>query len=73
MRRGKCGMQGDRCRAKREQPETFEGLLPENRGQNLALTVLHVPYSRDSDSEDASSVLRPFGTPRASSDRGKGS
>ena len=26
----------------------FGGLLPESHGQNLALTVLHVPYSLDS-------------------------
>jgi len=26
----------------------FEGLLPENQGQHLALTVIYVPYSLDS-------------------------
>jgi len=25
----------------------FKGLLPESQGQNLALTVLYVPYSLD--------------------------
>ena len=25
----------------------FSGYLPERQGQNLALTVLHVPHSRD--------------------------
>ena len=30
-------------RATREQRETFRGLLPESQGQNLALTVSHVP------------------------------
>lgn len=33
--------------AKREQLEMFQGLVPESRGQNLVLTVLHVPYSLD--------------------------
>jgi len=37
----------DRFRAKREQLETFYGLLPESQGQNLALTVLCVPCSLD--------------------------
>ena len=32
-----------RCRAKREQLNKFQGLSPESRGQNLALTVLYVP------------------------------
>ena len=30
-------------RAKREQRNTFYGRLPETRGPNLVLTVLHVP------------------------------
>ena len=36
-----------RFRAKREQPDKDKkrGLLPENQGQNLALTVLHLPNS----------------------------
>ena len=33
------------CRAKREHFETFQGRLHESQGQNLALTVLYVPYS----------------------------
>jgi len=37
-----------RCRAKREQPEQFEGVLLESQGQNLALTVLYVPSSLNS-------------------------
>jgi len=37
-----------RCRAKREQLERFQGLLPEGQGQKLALTVLFVPSSLDS-------------------------
>ena len=37
-----------RFRAKTKQLETVEGLLPESQGQNLALTVLYVPYSLDS-------------------------
>ena len=37
-----------RCQAKGEQPKTIQGLSPESQGQNLALTVLHVPYSLDS-------------------------
>ena len=39
---------GERFRAEREQLKTFEGLLPTSQGQNLAFTVLHVPYSLDS-------------------------
>ena len=35
-------------RATREQPTTFWGILPEGQGQNLALTVLCVPYLLDS-------------------------
>ena len=31
-----------------EQFETFQGRLPESQGQNLALTVEHVPYSLNS-------------------------
>ena len=37
-----------RFRAKREQLERVHGLLPESQGQNLALTVLYVLWSRDS-------------------------
>ena len=37
----------------REALNTFEGLLPESQGQNLALTVLCVPYSLDSGSDAA--------------------
>ena len=36
---------GARCRAKREPINTVHGLSPESHGRNLALTVLHVPYS----------------------------
>jgi len=32
-------------RAKREQLKWFRGLLPESQGQDLASTVLYVPYS----------------------------
>jgi len=43
-----CGaVLGYRFRAKREQLTRVEGLLPESQGQNLALTVLHVPCSLD--------------------------
>jgi len=38
----------DGCRAKKEQLRRIEGLPPESQGQNLALTVLHVPYLLDS-------------------------
>ena len=38
----------NRYRAKREQLERFQGHLPENQGQNLALTVLGVPGPIDS-------------------------
>ena len=31
-----------------EQLKSFQGLSPESQGQNLALTVLFVPYSLDS-------------------------
>jgi len=37
-----------RFRAKSEQLQRFKGLLPEGHGQNLALTVLYVPYSLES-------------------------
>ena len=40
-------MMAFRFRAEREQLETFEALLPKSQGQNLALTVLYVPYSLD--------------------------
>jgi hypothetical protein len=36
-----------RFQAKREQLKWFQVLLPENQGQNLALTVLLVPHSLD--------------------------
>ena len=35
-------------RARREELKRFKGLLPESQGQNLALTVLYVPYLLDS-------------------------
>jgi len=39
---------GFRPRARREQLERFEGLLPQSQGQHLAVTVLHVPFSTHS-------------------------
>jgi len=39
-----------RFRPKREQLQTFKGLLSESHGQNLALTVFHVPVSTPSGS-----------------------
>ena len=48
-RRGKTGAGALRCRAKRAQLNTFYGLSPESLGRNLALNVLNVPYSIDSD------------------------
>jgi hypothetical protein len=39
-----------RFRAKRTQLKPFEGLSPEIQGHNLAVTVLHVPFSLDSGS-----------------------
>jgi hypothetical protein len=39
---------GENGQAKKEQLKTFEGLRPESRNQNLALTVLYAPYSPDS-------------------------
>ena len=38
-----------RCSAKREQFNECSGLAPESHGQNLALTVIYVPYSPDSE------------------------
>ena len=43
-----CRVDSARFRAKREQLEMFQGLMPESKGQNLALTVLFVLYSLDS-------------------------
>ena len=37
-----------RLEAKREHLQIFKRVLPESRGQNLTLTVLHAPYSLDS-------------------------
>jgi len=42
------GRGGIGCRAKREQNERFQVLLPESQYQNLAVTVLHVSNSLDS-------------------------
>ena len=42
------GRRYNRIRAKRRQLETFKGPLPESQGQNVALTVEHVPYSLNS-------------------------
>ena len=39
-----------RCRAKREQPQTFQGLSPNSQHQNPVQTVLHVPSLMDSGS-----------------------
>ena len=45
----RCGQKGEVStslfRAIREQLRTFRRLLSENQGQNLALTVIYVPYS----------------------------
>jgi hypothetical protein len=38
---------GFRFRAKKEQLETIEEILPESPGHDLALNVLYVPYSLD--------------------------
>ena len=43
QRRG--GVLPARCRATREQLTRIQGLLPESQGQNLAVTVLRVPFS----------------------------
>ena len=49
MRNGWNGVySGDRFPAKREQSQMFQRLLPESQSQNLALTLLCVPYSLDS-------------------------
>ena len=49
---GTCGNTADvitfRFRAKREQLKTFQGLGTQSQGQNLAVTVLCVPYLLDS-------------------------
>ena len=37
-----------RCRAKREQLQGVQELLPESQGHDLAVTVLYVPCSLDS-------------------------
>ena len=50
---------GFRCRAKREQLKRVLRLLPEGRGQNLALTVLYVPRSLDSGTHTQVSARRP--------------
>ena len=41
----------DRCPASWEQFQTLQAFLSESQGQNLALTVLHVPYSLNSASD----------------------
>jgi len=38
-----------RFRAKREKLKLFQGPLPQRQGRNLALTVVYVPHSPDSD------------------------
>ena len=43
-----CSRNQGRVRAKKGQLKTFQGLLQESRGQNLALPVSYVPYSLDS-------------------------
>ena len=47
MRHARARAQAGRFRAKREQLAKFYGLSPENHGQDLAVTVLHVPDSLD--------------------------
>ena len=47
-------------REKMEHLEMFPGLLPISQGRNLALAVLHVPYSFDS---GLLKHLLSFGTP----------
>ena len=42
------GVRDRRFRAKGKQLKTLEGLEPQRQGQNLALTVLRLPYSLDS-------------------------
>ena len=48
---------GYRFQGNRGQLERFYGLLPENQGQNLAVTVLYVPYSLDSGERIYASAL----------------
>ena len=45
MRMARTASNGPCFRAKREPLKRFHGLLPESHGQNLAVTVLHVPCS----------------------------
>ena len=47
------GHASDRCRAKSQQLERFETLLPESQGQYLALTILFLPSSLDIGIRDA--------------------
>ena len=47
-----------RVRAKRAQLHRFQGLLPESQGHNLALTVLYVPYSLISGTQNFTGVGR---------------
>ena len=47
-----------RSRAKREQLDRYQGLLPESQGKNLAVTFLYVPCSLDSGRvENTGSIL----------------
>jgi len=47
-------------RARREQLEKFQGLLPESQGHNLALTALCVPSSLDSKKATEDPRLRRY-------------
>jgi len=43
----------------------FKGLLPDRHCQNLAVTVVYVPYSLDSNEEDVGGAMAPIAfTPR---------
>ena len=47
-------------RAKIEQLKTLKVFLPQSQGQNMAVTVLHVPHSRDASRVSAAATWNRF-------------
>ena len=47
IRTSRLSVNNSLCRAKREQRKSVPRLLPASQGQDLALTVFHVPYLLD--------------------------
>ena len=65
MQEHTCGQRPHRFRAKIGLLQTFQGLLPESQGQNLALTVLFVIFARQRHPECVAACVQALNTAMA--------